>query len=497
MHIEERKIGKLLMREKSLAALAKYRNLSLPVKAALWFTICNFLQKAFSLLTTPIFTRVLSTDEFGLVSTYYSLENVFVMFATLSLSKAMNNLYVKYEDKHRVMASVIGLSLSVSTCFLIIYLIFRGTIDKLLGIPTILILGMFASFIGKGVVQCWMTFNRYVYKYKAVVFVTLLITALSSMMAVVLVFFYSPTAESRLLPEIVVYIIIGAIIALKVFARERAYHDGEVWKFALAFSVPLLPHYLSEYVLGSSDKLMINYMCGYTDVAIYSLAHSVGTLVYLVTNAINSSFAPYEYQAISKEKYKELSKVSTIVVAIVATVLSLIMLFCPEIVMIFGGSKYSESVHAIIPICIGIFFSFVFQLFARVQEYYVRRLMVVIPSILCAGLNLVLNYIFIKKYGYIAAAYTTLVCYLTFSILHYLFYLITIKKELNGQRLYNIKQIVFISIGLAAVGIISPLLFTNYIVKYAILIVCIIFAIIFREKIIERTRGFIAVIKEK
>ena len=45
---------------------SKYRSLSVQAKAALWFTICSFLQKGISFITVPIFTRLMSTEEYGI-----------------------------------------------------------------------------------------------------------------------------------------------------------------------------------------------------------------------------------------------------------------------------------------------------------------------------------------------------------------------------------------------------------------------------------------------
>ena len=97
------------------------------------------------------------------------------------------------------------------------------------------------------------------------------------------------------------------------------------------------------------------------------------------------------------------------------------MLFSKEIVLIFGGQKYIDSVNLIVPICIGIYFNYMFQLFARVQEYFEKKLTVVIPSVLCAIMNIVLNYVFIKLYGYQAVAYTTVFSYMFFCVIHYIF----------------------------------------------------------------------------
>ena len=69
-----------------------------------------------------------------------------------------------------------------------------------------------------------------------------------------------------------------------------------------------MPHYLSEFVLQSSDKIMINYLCGTSDVALYSIAYSAGSLINLITGAINSTFAPYQYQKIKAGEYELLAK---------------------------------------------------------------------------------------------------------------------------------------------------------------------------------------------
>lgn len=49
-----------------------YKNLSVSMKAALWFTICGFVQKGISFITLPIFTRLLTTAQYGIVSVYVS-----------------------------------------------------------------------------------------------------------------------------------------------------------------------------------------------------------------------------------------------------------------------------------------------------------------------------------------------------------------------------------------------------------------------------------------
>ena len=66
--------------------LKKYSELPIPLKASFWFLITGFLQKGISVITTPIFTRLLSTSEYGQLSIYNSWAGIITIFATLNLS---------------------------------------------------------------------------------------------------------------------------------------------------------------------------------------------------------------------------------------------------------------------------------------------------------------------------------------------------------------------------------------------------------------------------
>lgn len=469
-------------------AKKKYRSMSSPVKAAFWFTICNFMQRGISMITTPIFTRLLPTEEYGLYSTYLSWETVLLMVVSLSLYKAIMNLYVKYEDQEKVLSAVCGLELCLCSVWLVIGIIFKEKIGKILGIPQNLVICLFVYFIFQSVFLCWSLYKRYVYDYKSLVITTLLSTTGSAILGVCSVVFIEATAEARAISATLVVALIGSGLYISIFKKTKVFYDKKIWMFSLGFCIPLMPHYLSEFILQSSDKIMINYLCGTRDVALYSVAYSVGSLINLVTNAINSTFAPYQYQKIKSGEYKLLSKRANEVLLLVGIMLMGIMLFSKEIVLIFGGKRYSESVDVIVPICIGIFFNYTFQLFARVQEYYERKLTVVIPSILCAALNLILNYIFINLYGYQAAAYTTFFCYAVFCCIHYLFYKKVCREILNNQDLYDIKGILFISIGIILGGLIVMVINKIPWLKYTMITGIVILMVYKKNQIIAVVR---------
>lgn len=80
--------------------LKKYKNLPVQVRASFWFLICSFLQKGISMITTPIFTRLLSTSEYGQFSVFNSWLGICTVIVSLQLYAGVyTSGLVKFEDE--------------------------------------------------------------------------------------------------------------------------------------------------------------------------------------------------------------------------------------------------------------------------------------------------------------------------------------------------------------------------------------------------------------
>lgn len=460
----------------------KINSTSVSVKAGFWFVICGFIQKSISMISTPIFTRVLSEEEYGISSTFAAWLIIVNLIVTLTLYRSIMNLFVKYENKENVLTYVCGLSITISVIWTIVAVMFSKQLSSLMGLSKSLVIAMFIYSIGESIIQCWMIYKRYTYEYKSAIFVTLLLSFVTCFGGVACVLLIKSTAEWKIYPQVIVYFLVGIIIYFSLFRKNKVFFNSSIWKFSLGFCIGLFPHYISEFILQSSDKIMINYICTSEDVAFYSVAYAVGSLIALFANAINTSFVPYQYQKIQEREFKELSKTANGVQALLALILALLMLFSREIVLIFGGTKYLPCADVIVPICLGVYFNYMFQLFARVQEYYNKKITIVIPSILCAVLNIVLNYIFIKPFGYAAASYTTFFCFALFCFIHYLFYRQTCNKENQGILLYDGRTLFLISIIITIFGAFILVIQEHYFIKYIICLALIIIIVLNRKK---------------
>ena len=464
--------------------IGEYRALPLPLRAAVWFTIGQFLQKGIGVLTQPFIARMLSTEEYGRASTFSSWESIFLLLITLSSYKAVNNLCVKYGDRERVLSALMGYNLTVAAIWGLLLFLAMERVSNLTGLSYVLIICLYLLSMFTNVITCWAAVNQYGYSYRKVIAESLLYTFGTSFGALLAIAAVQKTAEAKIIPQVIFASVIGMVIITCAFRQNKTFCDMEVWKYSFCFCVPLLPHYLSEIVLMSSDRIMIDRMCGSSDVAVYSVAYTIGSLITMMTSAINSALAPYQYRKIKGKDYKALARSSDYCLIFIAFCLCCLMLFGKEAVLVIGGQKYVESISLIIPISLGVYFNYVFQFFARVQEYFEQKHTIVIASISCALLNIVLNYYFIGIYGYKAAAYTTFFCYFAFCFLHYLFYRMACRKFI-GEEIYDIKGMVLVSVCLCATSVLVSLIKGMDILRYIVMASVLIVMIWKRNKIIN------------
>ena len=165
---------------------------------------------------------------------------------------------------------------------------------------------------------------------------------------------------------------------------------------------------------------MIDRMVGESEAGIYCLPYSVIMIMTLFSTALSQTISPWMYQKIKNKSIGDLDSVAYPSMIIIAVVNILLILFAPEIVRIFAPSEYYDAIWVIPPVAMSVFFMYVYDLFAKFAFYYEKTGYIMLASVVGAALNVLLNWIFINKYGYTAAGYTTLVCYVAYSIAHYI-----------------------------------------------------------------------------
>ena len=246
-------------------------------------------------------------------------------------------------------------------------------------------------------------------------------------------------------------------------------------------------------ILNQCDRIMISKMIGNDKAGIYSVAYSAGMILNILVSAINQSFAPWIYGKLESKDFKDTKRITNMLFLFLAFIILIFTVFAPECVFILGGKEYMEAINIIPSVACSLYFIMMYQLFANIEFYHEKNRFISYASCGGAVINIILNLIFIRLFGYIAAGYTTLVCYIIFGIAHYIFMRKICKKEYGMQKIFDAKFIFFISIILVILSFFMMIFYDNGIFRYSFLLIAMLLILINYKKI----KKIINVLKEK
>lgn len=465
----------------------KYFSFPVSVRAALWFTICNLVQRSVAMITLPIFTRLLTTEQYGVFTVYQSWYNIISIIVTLNLAgSVINNGMVKYaNERDKFISSMQGLSITVTGVFFVIYLCAMSFFNKMLNLSSIFVLTMFVQLLFEPAYLMWSQRQRYEYKYKTLLLATAIVAFFSPVLGVIAVISTEYKSEARVISFALVQICVGLFFFILQMIKGKSFFNKEIWKFALVFNLPLIPHYLSQIVLGQSDRIMIERMIGKPEAAMYGVVYNLATVITILLNAINSSFVPALYKNIEEKSYKAIKSTSNLLFLFMGAFVCLFMLFGPELIFIFLAPEYKDAKWIFPPVVASIYFTFVYVIIINIEFYFEKTKYVMVVSVLGAIANILLNLFFIKKYGYIAAGYTTVACYILFAVGHYLLYKFIAKKKDINESLFDGKRITLYGGLVMVANLVCVLLYNYNIVRYALIGIVGIILLINYKKLIS------------
>lgn len=455
--------------------IQKYNQIPAPAKASLWFLICGFLQKGISMITTPVFTRVMTELEYGRFTVYNSWLGIIQIIVSLNLAAGVYTRgLVKFEDdQDRFSSSMLGLSTTCVLIFGVIYAIFSQVINDWLDLSTVLMVAMLVEIWAHAAYQFWSNRERVHYRYKRLVILTLAYVILRPLLGVIFVLQADVTAqvEARVLTTTLVNLGLFTGLYIAITKKGKQFFSKKYWSYALKFNLPLVPHYLSQIVLNQSDRLMINSLCGTAETAYYSVAYTIAMVLQILNTSISSTMNPWIYKSIKNGQVHKIGRVSYCVLGLIAVLNLVVILFAPELLAVLAPDSYRAALWVIPPVTVSVYFMFLYNLFATFEYYYEKTHYVTIATVVGAALNVGLNALFIPKFGFIAAGYTTLACYILYALAHYYYMRKVCKQFMGGTKVYNVKIILALGLGLLLCAFAIMLLYETTWIRYGLVAV--------------------------
>lgn len=448
-------------------------------KASLTYIVANILSKGVYFLTIPIFTRLLSTSEMGVTTTFSSWQTILYAVMSLGLvSGSFNVAMITYEkQRDQYMTNSLLLTSISAFVFLIFATLFGDRWEMLTGLPPSTMWIMSIYLFLQPAMDFWYARQRYENKYKAVFWVSVISTLSSTMISVLAVKIISEIngiynlGMVKIAAQFIVIFIFSLFFYIKIFQKGKIIFDKRMIRFSLCLSIPLVIHSLSKNILDISDRIMIANMCGQSKAGIYGIVYTISLMGLIVWNAINSAFVPEMFKNLNELKYVQTEEKIYKLIKAFGEISVVAVLFSPELIHILTTEEYYDAVILFPPLFASVFLTSIYNIYGNFLLYKKCTLYIMYATLIATIINIVSNYILIQILGYMVAAYTTLLATIVLVIGQGV-----MQKYTYEDEVINHKKIALYGIIGTMACLFSGLIFEMGILRYTIIIFIVIVA---------------------
>ena len=176
----------------------------------------------------------------------------------------------------------------------------------------------------------------------------------------------------------------------------------------LIFSIPLVPSSVGVFVSLYVDRMAINTLMTLADVGLYGIGYRFASIVGLLISATQLAVTPYIYAHYREEStQRELARTFRLFMAFGLFTLLCLGLFADEILLVFTTPRYYGAAD-LIPFLVGSVLVSGLYIFAPGAWIVKRTKVITVINLSVAVLNLALNLLLIPLLGLIGAGLATL-----------------------------------------------------------------------------------------
>ena len=463
------------------------------IKAGVGYTIGNILIKGITFLTLPIFSRLLSTSEYGFFNTYISYENIIAIIIGLGMYGTIKNAKYDYPEKLDVfISSILKISLYSLIIMFLITFIFKKQIFKYTSMDYFVVVLLLLQSFGTAMLNVSNARLSLDYDYKKYMkfagFNTILNVILS--LAFILTIFNDKRSYGRILGSALPLILIGGYIFYTEGKKSKFKLDKKMAKYALYIGLPLIWHYLSQIISSQFDRIMITSMVNSAATGIYSFVYTIASILTVIFYSIENVWTVWFYEQMDKRNYIDIRYVARKYMTLIAAITVLMMVGSKEVIIIMGDKEYWEGINLFIPIILGLYLLHLYTIPVGIEYYFKKTNYIAIVTAISAIANIILNYFCIKIWGYWAAAYTTMISYFLMFILHW--YISQKLLKQNGiKEIFKLEEFSIFFFIISLLGISVALLNPYPIIKYILFLIVALLFMFKNRKDIQKLKSII------
>ena len=415
---------------RDLERIKKAPLIKTPAKASIWYIASSALQRSIGVVGTPIFTRLLTPEEYGLYPLYNTWLAIITVIVTLEITGgiALRGIQKFYDRRSDYIAASVGLIGVVFIIVSILYFSFSNYVNKITGLTTFITSVMLVQIFANSIINLYSQLCKYSYRYKSVALINITSSLGIPFIAVMFTVTTRLRAESRILGSAIITLLIAVPVLIALLKRSLNVFDIKIWRFLLKSSVPLLPHYLSLAVILRVGEITVGRVHGREALGRYSVAISLGMSLTMITGGLISAVSPWMLRRIKAAEIGRIRDLLLLLTRGLCLLCLLILAVVPETVKIITPPDYHSCLPAVYPLALSAIPMFLSNAVLQGEMYYERNAVSSLPSLAAAGVSSLLSFAVLPFIDYRYVSVFVLLSYITLLALNILIF-----KRLSGE----------------------------------------------------------------
>lgn len=382
------------------------------------FLIPTLLTRGLTFILTPVYTRYMSPADYGIVGLGSTLLAVFALFLGLSIQSSAGRLHHQLpneESQRRLVGTILGFLLVVPPAIALVVEVL-GSTHVITGFRSAPYSPYLRLVVWASVLVLFQNLALNVLMVRESHRQGASLNALAVLTTAGFTLLFVVVLRKGAYGQLLALLIANAVIAtwaIRMLWRVcPPMFDRALLKDALLFSLPLVPHELSKWILAASDRVILERYVDAADLGRYALGYSFGSAIGIFLSAVGTALFPIVSRKLAeKDPHEEVPVLGSLVI-LASTFASLgAATVFPSFVRLVTPHAY-DGAGAVIPwVAVGFFFQALYLVWSQGTFFARRTVAVAGVTFVGAGLNILLNILLVPHFGYLVAAVTTAVGY--------------------------------------------------------------------------------------
>jgi O-antigen/teichoic acid export membrane protein len=375
--------------------------------------------KALGFVSIPVLTRLLSLSEYGILNVFMSFVGLMTVILSLNAYTSIGRYwYEKQNDFNRFLGTSVYLAgISVGLSFLL-FVVFCKPLGRIFGLPGNMAIWLIPFVVVGIIFSVFQQVYQPQLKSKLIARISIAKVYLGFGAGVCLVLLMEKNRYYGVIwGQLIVGVLVSGIIIRLLVPYFKSAFERKHLRYIAGYSLPLIPYALSGTILAQFDRIMINSYIGSDSAGLYSLAYNVGMLLSILSGALLTAWIPVYFKDMDNRDYRKVDSDIDKMFRLVLVGGMFLMFFGEEIGKLLADEKYHSGLIIVPVVVFGYIFASLGPYWGINIDFAKKTIWTSIVMLSAGTANILLNAVFIPKYGYIAGAYTTVASYMLMSFM--------------------------------------------------------------------------------